>query len=210
MKMKFCRQSARLIAILVACAGFAQADPPAPPAAATWRVAVVGYQHPAGTMVSAIPGALKTELAAARETAVGDLAYLTQADFEALGIDWKTFQAKSAPAASALLAGLKPEWIRDRNQVIECAILRAERPADDITPVILAPDFLKRFTPIFGRKILIAVPDRRTLFLFPRLASRYQDYADRVVGIYRKSDVPVSREVFELSDAGLRAIGEYE
>ena len=208
--MKFCRQSARLIATL-ACIGFAQAEPPSTlPEPQTWRVTVTGYQRPAGTMVSPIPEALKTELAAARETSAGDLVYLNRDDFEALGVDWKTFQAKSAPAASAQLAGLKPEWIRDRNQVVECAILRAARSADDITPVVLAPDFLKRFTPVFGRKILIAIPDRRTIFLFPRLASRYQDYADRVVAIYRKSDVPVSREVLELSATGLRAIGEYE
>jgi len=194
---------------MAACiaAPLAQADPGTPE---TWRVAVTGYQRPAGTMVCAIPSALKTELAAARETSAGDLAFLSQDDFESLGMDWKTFQAKTGPAASALLVGLKPEWIRDRNQVIECAILRAARPSDDITPVILAPDFLKRFTPIFGRKILVALPDRRTIFLFPRLASRYQDYADRVVAIYRKSDVPVSREVLELSASGLRAIGEFE
>lgn len=206
--MNFCRKSSRLtawIVTLLACAHCCQAGP-----AEAWRVAVAGFQRPAGMATAPIAGAQSTELAAARATAKGDLAFMSREEFAALGVGWPAFQAQAAPAASAALAGVNVEWIRDRRQVIDCAILRGARPGDDITPVILAPGFLKRFTPVFGRKVLIAIPERGTIFLFPRLASRYQDYAARVLGVYRQAKAPVSPEVLELSATGLRAIGAYE
>lgn len=181
--------------------------------ARTWRLAVTGFQRPAGVAVESIPGALSTELAAARadgKSAKGELDFISKEEFDALRLSWPEFQAQTASAASAELARVKVEWIRDRHQIIECAILRGARPSDDITPAVLAPDFLKRFTPVFGRKVLLAIPERGTIFLFPRLASHYQDYAQQVLAVYRKSKHPVSREVLELSATGLRAIGEYE
>jgi hypothetical protein len=214
--MKFYRQSARftvrlamLGAALLAGAWSARGASPTPVPTPTWRVAVVGFQRPAGIYTTKIPGAQFTELAAARPGEKGASRYLTGEEFAALGVDWATFQAKAAPSAAALLTKVTPEWVRDRNQVIDCAILRGEQPGEDITSVIFAPGFLKRFTPVFGRKFLIAIPERGTVFLFPRLASRYQDYAERVLSAYHKSKNPVSREVLELGPAGLRAIGAY-
>ena len=181
-----------------------------PPPEAAWRVVITGPHHPQDAQTQPIPGAKETLFAAARSaTAEKPFPLLSQEEFGALGVDWAAFRARSATAASAELARLKPELIRDRNAVIECAILRYKRPADDLTAAVLAPDFLQRFTPLFGRKMLLALPDRHTVFLFPRLASRYQEYAGRVLAVYRQSECPVSREVFELSAEGLRAIGAY-
>jgi hypothetical protein len=214
--MKFYRQSARFTArlamlgvALLAAAWPARGTSPTPVPTPAWRVAVVGFQRPAGVWTTRISGAQFTELAAACPGEKGAFRYLTREEFAALGVDWATFQAGAAPAAAALLAKVTPEWIRDGNQVIDCAILRGARPDEDITPVILTPGFLKRFTPVFGRKFLIAIPERGTVFLFPLLASRYQDYAERVLSVYHKSKNPVSREVLELGPGGLRAIGAY-
>jgi len=184
-----------------------------PPAEADWRVGIAGNLCPRNTFTTPIPGAKETKFTAAYSTAGGgsaeSLRYLDTEAFAALGVDWATFVAKTAAAASAELANLKPEILRDRNDVIECAILRAKCPADNITVAVLAPDFLKRFTPFFGRKILVVVPDRHTVYLFPTLASRYQAYGEKILSVYNKSTCPVSREVFELSSTGLRAIGAY-
>ena len=215
--MKFCRQSARFkkgfrkLVRLAICAGLlagvARAGAPAVPESA-WRVAIAGSLRSPGAQVQPIPGAKDTKYAAAWVT--GDaVAFLSQEQFARLGVDWAAFSAKTAAAASAELAKIQPEFIRDRNGVIECAILRSRLPGNNITVAVLAPDFLKRFTPIFGRKMLLAIPDKETVYLFPKLASRYQDYGERVLAVYRKSESPVSREVFELSTGGLRAIGEY-
>lgn len=220
--MKSCRQSARsefassplgrLLRVaalgLVLLGAAAQADES--PRPATWRVALTGFARPAHTFTQPIPGALETELAAACTTATGGVRFLSREEFAALGVDWATFSAQSAAAASAELADLKQDWIRDDNQVIQCAILRVRHPVDNATLAVLAPDFLKRFTPAFGRKILLAIPDTHTLFLFPRLASHYPEYGARVLAVVQKSKSPVSREVFELSATGLRAVGTYE
>ncbi|MEI8233292.1 MAG: hypothetical protein WCH57_01250 [Verrucomicrobiota bacterium] len=215
--MKSCRQSARfkktVLCGLAAALGMlpGMASPAAePPQPATWRVALAGFLRPANTFTQPIPGARETERAAACVTAEGALRFLNRAEFAALGVDWAAFSTQSAAAASAELASLQPEWVRDRNQVIECAILRAKRPLDNVTVAVLAPDFLQRFRPVFGSKMLVAVPDRGTVFLFPKLASRYQAYGERVLSVYQKSECPVSREVFELSATGLRAVGTYE
>ena len=219
--MKFPGQSARFKtdflrhagAVLLAClATCALAEPPAGPVPeSTWRVVITGFFHPQNAKTQPITGAKDAKFAAARVATVegGAVTFLSKEEFAALEIDWATFSAKTAAAASAELAKIQPELIRDRNQVIECAILRAKAPADDITSAILAPGFLKHFTPFFGCKILLAIPDKQTVFLFPKLASHYQEYGDRVLSIYHKSECPVSREVFELSATGLRAIGEY-
>lgn len=188
------------------CAAARPAEPPEP---AAWRVVLAGFERPAGTFTQPIPGARETDLAAAWLPAKSPTRFLSREEFAALGVDWAAFSAQSAAAASAELAALEPEWVRDGNQVIECAILRARRPVDNATIAVLAPDFLKKYRPVFGSKILLAVPDAQTVFLFPKLASHYRDYGKRVIAIYRKSKAPVSREVFELSAAGLRAVGTY-
>ena len=226
--MKFRRKSARfkkkflsggrlaLVLSLALWAGWARAETPiAPPIPVSqWRVVITGLVHPQDPFIQPIPGAKDTKFAAAwaatyEEGTPHAVLFMSKEQFAALGVDWEAFCAKSADAASAALQSLQPELIRDRNQVIECAILRSKGPGMDMTAVVLAPDFLKRFTPLFGRKMLLAIPDRNTVYLFPRLASRYQDYAGRVLAVYRKSECPVSREVLELSATGLRAIGEY-
>jgi len=233
--MRFCRQSARFknglfrlarLARLVIATGCCAlradsvlAEAPSSESAETaWRVVVVAkFSLP--EVSQPIPGAKDTVFAAAWISRGGEtkndqqgetVRLMHQSTFNKLGLDWAAFSAKAAAAASAELAKLQPELIRDSNQVIECAILHAPPATDDITTIILAPDFLKRFTPIFGRKMLIAIPDRQTVYVFPKLTSRYQDYAERVLAVYHKSKCPVTREVFELSATGLRAIGQYE
>ena len=185
----------------------------APPPASSWRV-VIAANFTLPQVTAPIPNSNEAVFAAACATAdkerTRETRLLTKNAFNALGVDWETFSATTGVAASVELASIEPELIRDRHQVIECAILRAKSPADNLTVVVAAPDFLKRFTPLFGRKMLLAIPDRRTIYLFPKLVSHYQEYAARVLAAYRKSECPVSREVYELSAGGLTAIGTYE
>jgi len=204
-------------AVFAACAlGTAETaeaalEPPLP-SPSTWRV-VIAAKFTLPQVTAPIPGSKEAVFAAAWVTAAKErmVCPMDQNAFDALGLDWKAFSAKAASAASAELAALaKPELIRDRREVLECAILRSRYLPDDITAVVLSPDFLPLFAPLFGSKLLVAIPDRHTIFLFPKLASRYPNYASRMLAIYRKSECPVSREVFELSADGLRAIGTYE
>lgn len=180
------------------------------PAESSWRV-VIAPMFRLPQVTEPISGAKEVVIAAAWASEKdGAIRCMNQKDFDALGLDWKTFSGKTASAASLELAAVQPELIRDRREVLECIILRSKRPSDDITVAVLAPDFLARFTPLLGSKLLLAIPDRHTVFLFPKLVSHYRDYASKVLAIYRQSESPVSREVFELSSTGLRAIGAYE
>jgi len=226
--MKLRRQSARfktgfaklaalacLLRLGVVPCGAEPAPLPANPAPeeAAWRVTIAA-KTALPQVTQPIPGAKETVFAAvavsADKNGVPRILPLPKAALAALGLDWAAFSSKTAAAASAALAKLQPEWIRDDHRVIECAILRCEHPEEDISIALLAPDFLKRFKPVFGRKILIAIPERNTAYLFPSLASRYPDYAGRILSLYRKSAHPVSRELYELSATGLRAVGIYE
>jgi hypothetical protein len=76
--------------------------------------------------------------------------------------------------------------------------------------MVLSPDFLKKFKDIFGPTILVAIPSRFTVYVFPALASEYKNYSPLVIQAYQQSAYPVSLEVFEISDAGMRAIGTFE
>jgi hypothetical protein len=210
MKMRLWWQSARFktvgllagIALAALSAGDGRAEEPQPGAL---RV-VITAKFTLPQVSQPIAGSQETVAAAAWKDR-GEMRLLSQNQFAALGLDWAALNAKNAASAAAELAQIKPELIRDARGVLECAIVHSE---GDLTGLTLAPDFLKRFAPLFGSKLLVAIPDRHTLFIFPKLASRYPDYAERVLTVYRKSPQPVSREVYEASAAGLRAIGVYE
>ena len=65
-----------------------------------------------------------------------------------------------------------------------------------------------RIEDLRGKKV--AVPNRYTVYVFPRLASEYKEYSPLVMGAYHDSAYPVSLEVFEISPGGIRAIGVFE
>ena len=212
--MKFRPQSARFktrllrgLAAAMLTSG-ALPCPGAPLPEADWRVGIAP-KSALPQVARAIPGARDTVLAAAARTGSGGMRLLEERELDALRLGWEEFAAKAAAAASTELAKLKPELLRDRNGVIECVLLRT-KPPGDITAVVLAPDFLARFAPLLGSKLLVAIPDPQTIYLFPRLASHYQNYAARVLAVYAKAACPVSREVFERDAGGLRAVGAFE
>jgi hypothetical protein len=76
--------------------------------------------------------------------------------------------------------------------------------------MILSPEFPKKFKDIFGDTLLVAVPNRYTVLVFPALASNYKDFASLVLQAYHDSAYPVSTEVFQVTADGIKAIGEYE
>jgi hypothetical protein len=115
---------------------------------------------------------------------------------------------RALPAASADLATLKPRYERDRNLVIQYAELRSDRPI--VASAVLAPEFLGLFKDTLGDKVLMVVPSRFTAYVFPVLASNYQDYYPMVIEAYRATAWPISVEVFEVSAAGIRAVGVYQ
>ena len=132
---------------------------------------------------------------------------LTRAELAAMGIGMDRFAGRARENAAADLAGLKPRYERNRNRVIEYAELRSERPV--VTSAVLGPKFLALFKDTLGEKVLVAVPNRFTAFVFPSLASRHEEYGPMVRAALGTTAWPVSAELFEVSATGVRCVGRY-
>lgn len=153
-----------------------------------------------------IPGAERTVLVPGYRTEDGEVRYFTRAQYDALGLDWPAFQAKAA--ANKTDKKVKATFARNKKGVVEFATFASEHPLTATS--VLVPEFRRTFEETFGPKMLVAVPNRYTVYIFPALASTYRDYAPMILEAYRATPYPVSVEVFELSENGLRAIGIFE
>jgi hypothetical protein len=155
---------------------------------------------------AAIPGAERTEFAAGSLSA-GELQPFTKAQFSGLAQKWDDFAAKARANSAADLAQITPVYVRNKKKIIEYAELHSEKPI--VPSAVLAPEFRVLFDQTMGPAVLLVVPNRNTAFVFPKLASNYADFAPMVLRAYRETAHPVSLEVFELSQAGIKAIGAY-
>jgi len=116
-------------------------------------------------------------------------------------------QRRGAVMAAADLATLHPRYERDRRQVIQYAELTSDRPI--VASAVLAPKFLDLFRDTLGDNVYLVVPNRFTAYVFPVLASNYQDYYPMVFAAYRATAWPISVEVFELGPQGMKTVGVY-
>ena len=109
--------------------------------------------------------------------------------------------------AALLLATLDPEMKRDGHGVIQAALLKSPDPAT--ATCILAPGFLDRFRAVFGPELIVAIPSRTTLYVFPKLANTLPEAAETIRNEYALSPCPVTTEFFEVSASGIRAAGDF-
>lgn len=116
--------------------------------------------------------------------------------------------AAAAANAAADLAVLHPRYARDRRKVIQYAELSSTQPI--VASAVLAPKFLRLFKDTLGDAVLVVVPNRYTAYVFPQLASHYQDYYPMVFEAYHETAYPISVELFEFSPEGIRAVGVFE
>jgi len=138
----------------------------------------------------------------------GEILPLKRDEAAAPGVNRQEILAQAIPAAEAVLATLKPEYVRDTNKVIEYAILQSDSPLT--ASAVLAPGFAKLFEETLGPDILIAIPNRNRIFIFPRLSSAYARMTDIIVAEYESSSTPVSRELFTFRNGTLTALGRYQ
>lgn len=173
---------------------------------AAWRV-WLEPKFMKAPVTAPIAGAKKTVLAGGTLGAEGFVT-MPQAGFTALKVAWEMFFAQARENAAAELAELKPRYERDGKKVIVYAALESAKPI--VAGAVLAPKFLESFKDTLGETVLVVVPNRYTAFVFPKLASRYAEYAPMVFRAYHETSWPVSVEVFEVSAEGWKCIGAYE
>jgi hypothetical protein len=154
-----------------------------------------------------IPGAQRTVLA---PVVVDGDEYLfpSRKIWDRFSVDPAEIQRRGALAATADLATLHPRYERNSKQVIEYAELTSSRPI--VASAVLAPKFLDLFRDTLGDKVLLVVPSRFTAYVFPVLASNYQDYYPMVFEAFHATAWPISVEVFEVGPEGMHTVGVYQ
>jgi len=109
--------------------------------------------------------------------------------------------------ARRLLGIVKPEIVRDSNGVITA--LRLESFDPTFSSILLLPDVGNRYADLLGPDCYFAVPNRRTVLCFPRLATDIQSFAALVYSLYHNDPWPISTEIFEIADGHLRVCGHF-
>ena len=137
----------------------------------------------------------------------GEPVYFTQAEYEKIHLNLDQFLTKSHANSSD--KKVTARFIRNTsNQTIEYAVLQSESPL--MATAVLAPDFADKFKSLLGEKLIVAIPNRNMVFVFPANKSDFHQYAEPVLEAYRGSPHPVSVEAFELTSHGLQSIGSFE
>ncbi len=135
-----------------------------------------------------------------------DVTYVQPTDYEANreGID-----ALARQNASEDLATLEPRYVRDDRGTIQFAVVDSDQPF--VASTVFADDFIETFETTLGPDLLVAIPNRFRIYVFPALASRFADIADSVLADHGMTAYPVSKEVFRvLPNHTLEAIGTYD
>jgi hypothetical protein len=154
-----------------------------------------------------LSGAKNTVLAPARIGETG-VEFPTVAAWEAGGLSEETVRKVTARFASEWLRHTKVEWVRNRKNVVEYAVMRSDKfPA---SAIVFAPEFLRQFEDVFGPKVMLVIPNRQTVFVFPGVAVDFSEYAAMILEAWRSPSAKVSLEVFELGERGLKATGRIE
>jgi hypothetical protein len=110
--------------------------------------------------------------------------------------------------AQAILQKTTPKLLRDKHGVVVAIRIENQDPA--FSSVLLTPGFADRFTEILGKDCLVSVPNRQTIFLFPRLAINMEEFSVPLRGIYHNSVWPVSTELFEWRAGALHSFRDFE
>jgi hypothetical protein len=171
----------------------------------TWRILIEPtFMQPEVSFP--ISGARTTVLVPGYLGEDGEPQYIGKKDWDALKLTWEAFCAQAT--ANRTERKIRCALARDANKVVQYATISSDDPLT--ATLVLAPDFLKRFQDVFGSSVLVAMPNRYTVYVFPGEGADYTNYSRMILGQYHDSSHPVSREIFNISTAGIKAIGMFE
>lgn len=109
--------------------------------------------------------------------------------------------------ARRLLKIVKPDVIRDSSGVISA--VRVESSDPTLSSILLLPDIENHYADLLGPDCYFAVPNRQTIYFFPRLAGDIQSFAALMYSLYNNDSWPISTEIFEIAHGHLRACGRF-
>lgn len=154
-----------------------------------------------------LPGSKLTVIVPAREDTLG-LSRLTKEELAATGLKWEQFLAQAAATAAPHLKSLKPDIHRDKKGAALYAILKSDSHLT--ASVILCPEFFTQFRETFGDRLVVLVPDRFTVYVFPRGFTDFQTMGPGILEQHANSVWPCSQEAFEINSAGLKCLGAFD
>jgi hypothetical protein len=125
--------------------------------------------------------------------------------FLALKTPLQTYLRQAVRNTLPLLEEVEPQYYRNPKEVIEYGLLQSE---DDprLPTMILLPEFYQRFEPIFGPDFLVILPNRLSVYMFPRLAGNLDEHAAMLLQVYETSQYPatsLSKDIFMITEDGI-------
>jgi len=117
----------------------------------------------------------------------------------------KKIDPEAARTASDLFGSLKPNFVRDKNGVIQYASIESQNPLT--ASCVLAPGFAEKFAETLGPDLLVALPNRNQILVFSRQDQAFAKMGEYIISGYLGSNYPVSREIFSLEKGKLRSLG---
>lgn len=117
----------------------------------------------------------------------------------------KEIDKEATQTVKEVFDSLQPRYVRDKNGVIEYAVLESTNPLT--ASAVLAPEFAERFAGTLGPDLLVALPNRFQILVFSRQDQAFQKMSEFIISGYLSSTYPVSREIFSLEKGKLRSIG---
>jgi len=138
----------------------------------------------------------------------GEIQPLTREEKRSIPGTFGEIQSAALESASVILANITPTYVRDKNGVIEYAVLRSDNPLTAST--VLAPDFQEKFASTIGPDLLVAMPSRFEVFVFSKQDTTYRRMNEAIIAGYLEATYPVSREIFALEAGRLRSLGVYQ
>jgi hypothetical protein len=154
-----------------------------------------------------LKGSRSTALVPGRETRVGGVRYYTVSEFEGMGLGWAGFTRKAEATATRVLEGLAPEVKKDGRGQVVSAVLRGRSHLT--AGVVLSPRFYEMFRATMGDDLVLLIPDRFTVYVFPRPMGDYKALGPEILEAYERAVYPVSYEVLLLNKDGLSALGSF-
>lgn len=165
---------------------------------------VVGPSFSEHQMRRPVEGSSRTIVSVCR-IVDGEPEPLTREQKKSLHMTYDQVREEGLKTASKVLAGLKPEIVRDRKGVIRHAEIRGNHPLTAST--VLAPEFGAMFRDTLGPDLLVAMPHRNLVLVFSRQDDAHLLMAEQIIQGYLAATYPVSREVFALEGGRLRSLG---
>ena len=154
-----------------------------------------------------IEGAKATVLVPAKMGEQG-VEFVTVTGWTSASLNEEGVRKATRACASEWFRHVKPEYVRNRKKVIEYALIQSDKLP--VAATVFAPEFWKEFADVFGPKMIVVIPNRQTVFVFPGVAVDYAEYAPLIFQAWRGPSAKVSLEVFALSERGFRAVGRLE